>query len=89
MIIHINAERSYKHHSNKLWLSLDYIINENVVCDGLVTFQSDECVMCLPSSIVNCSSFCVFISKRFYFLKALIDALLPLSHMGDCVLTFS
>lgn len=37
--------------------------NENVVCDGLVVFQSDECVMFLPWMIVNC----VFISKIFYF----------------------
>lgn len=39
-------------------------------------------LLCL---IVNCSSFCVFISKIFYFLKALIDALLPLSPMGYCI----
>lgn len=36
--------------------------------------------------IVNCSSFCVFISKIFYFSKALIDALLPLSRMGNWIL---
>lgn len=39
----------------------------------LVNFQSDECYV-LPCLIVNCSSFCVFISKIFYFLKAWIDA---------------
>lgn len=44
------------------------------------------CVMFLPCLIVNCSSFCVFISKIFYFLKALIGALLPLSRMGYCIL---
>lgn len=71
--------------STKLWLSVDCERNGNVVCDGLLKFQSDECVMFLPCLIVNCSSFCVFISKIFYFVKALIDALLPLSRMGYCI----